>query len=197
MKPKIFYHASPVPNIEELLPFKSNHGTYVYFSSKKANILVYLSNPIEKFHKDNNIPHEGKFSKWASYGFKDGKPVLEEYYPNATEDGYKGVGAYIYYCHDNDDIKLLNDLQDVYVSEKPVKPFKVEYIPDVYEAILEAEKAGDLSIMRFENADKKRLAWIKKYMQEIYDHTYMYDTHRNFMESKFDYLEKKNINPTK
>ena len=44
-----FYHASSVKNINELEPRVSNHNIpLIYFSNKRENVLVYLSNAIEK-----------------------------------------------------------------------------------------------------------------------------------------------------
>lgn len=63
------------------------------------NVLVYLSNAIEKTCKEENFPHEGIWHKWGPYGFEqDGRLRFEEYYPNALEDTYKGVSGYIYSC---------------------------------------------------------------------------------------------------
>ena len=76
-----YYQGSPISNIKILQPHVSNHGeSWVYLSTKRENTIVYLSNAIEKFHKDNNLKYEGHFYKWASYGFdKEGILVLEEY----------------------------------------------------------------------------------------------------------------------
>ncbi len=41
----MFFHASQVANITELEPRISNHGVpLIYFSRKRENVLVYLSN---------------------------------------------------------------------------------------------------------------------------------------------------------
>jgi hypothetical protein len=61
-------------------------------STKRENVLVYLSNAIEKCCREHGFVHEGKWHKWGPYGFtKEGLLSLEEYYPNALEDTYKGV----------------------------------------------------------------------------------------------------------
>lgn len=45
----MYYHASQTAGIETLEPRVSNHGTpMVYFSSRRENVLPYLSNAIEK-----------------------------------------------------------------------------------------------------------------------------------------------------
>lgn len=44
----MYYHASSVKGITQLTPQSSNHGIpLVYFSTKRENVLVYLSNSIE------------------------------------------------------------------------------------------------------------------------------------------------------
>ena len=46
----MYYHASSVKGITQLTPQSSNHGIpLVYFSTKRENVLVYLSNSIEKY----------------------------------------------------------------------------------------------------------------------------------------------------
>ncbi len=45
----MFYHASPLGNIFRLEPRISNHGIpLIYFSRKRENVLVYLSNEIKE-----------------------------------------------------------------------------------------------------------------------------------------------------
>ena len=94
----VLYHASPVPNLTELTPHISNHGRpLVYLSDRRESVLVYLSNPVERHCKRTGFPHEGPFYKFASYGFSpEGKPVLEEYYPDAFADTFAGVSGWIY-----------------------------------------------------------------------------------------------------
>ena len=59
-------------------------------SQKRENTLVYLSNAVEKFCIENNIPHSDKIHKWASYGFSsEGLLVLEEYNNYANEPEYR------------------------------------------------------------------------------------------------------------
>ena len=46
----MYYHASPVEGIRQLEPRVSNHSVpLVYFSKKRENVLVYLSNAVEKY----------------------------------------------------------------------------------------------------------------------------------------------------
>ncbi|MDE6589031.1 MAG: hypothetical protein K2K53_01530, partial [Oscillospiraceae bacterium] len=97
----MYYHASPTPGIQVLEPRISNHNTpLIYFSKKRENVLVYLSNSVEKFCRDTGYAHAGKWTKWGPYGFKNGILRLDEYYPNALAETYAGVSGYIY-CADS------------------------------------------------------------------------------------------------
>ena len=91
----MYYHASSVKGITQLTPQSSNHGIpLVYFSTKRENVLVYLSNSIEKYCVETGFSYNGKCQKWGPYGFgKDGRQRLEEYYPNALISTYKGVSV--------------------------------------------------------------------------------------------------------
>lgn len=82
----MYYHASPVKGLTQLRPQLSNHGIpLVYFSVKRENVLVYLSNSIEKYCKETGFSYNGKYQKWGPYGFdKDGRQRLEEY-ENASD----------------------------------------------------------------------------------------------------------------
>jgi hypothetical protein len=52
----MFYHASRTKGIEILRPRISNHNvSLIYFSRKRENVLVYLSNAIEKCCKESNF----------------------------------------------------------------------------------------------------------------------------------------------
>jgi len=75
----MYYHASKTSGIITLKPHVSNHGaSLIYLSTKRENVLVYLSNAVEKHCKQVGFEHNGAYRKWASYGFtKDGILLLE------------------------------------------------------------------------------------------------------------------------
>ena len=66
----MLYHASPTGGLTVLTPHVSNHGhPLVYFSKKRENVLVYLSNAVEKYCRDTGFVHTGQWEKWGPYGF--------------------------------------------------------------------------------------------------------------------------------
>ena len=61
----MYYHASSVKGITQLTPQSSNHGIpLVYFSTKRENVLVYLSNSIEKYCVETGFSYNGN-SLWS------------------------------------------------------------------------------------------------------------------------------------
>ena len=167
----MYYHASSVKGITQLTPQSSNHGIpLVYFSTKRENVLVYLSNSIEKYCMETGFSYDGKCQKWGPYGFgKDGRQRLEEYYPNALISTYKVVSGYIYSAETISDSGFSVPIPDVATSSIPVDISGVEFIPDAYEAILQAEREGLLTIIRYEEMNDKMKAWSKKTILEEYE----------------------------
>ena len=186
----MYYHASQTGGIRVLEPRISNHNIpLIYFSTKRENVLVYLSNAIEKYCKESGFVHNGKWHKWASYGFdSDGVLVLDEYYPNATEDTYKGVSGYIYsaenVCVNEECININNAV----TSSLPVTVSGVEFIEDAYAELIDAEKAGLIKIRRYEEMSGKMLRWIEKTIRNEYSGAENEPDYRHFLKAKFSFL---------
>ena len=161
----MYYHASSVKGITQLTPQSCRIMAFLWFifPQKRENVLVYLSNSIEKYCAETGFSYDGKCQKWGPYGFgKDGRQRLEEYYPNALISTYKGVSGYIYSAETISDSGLSVQIPDVATSSIPVDIYGVEFIPDAYEAILQAEQEGLLTIIRYEEMNDKMRAWNKK-----------------------------------
>lgn len=195
----MYYHASPVAEIRILEPKASNHGVpLIYFSKKRENVLVYLSNAVEKFCKDTGYAHTGKWTKWASYGFRDGIQLLEEYYPNSLAETYQGVSGYIYRTASIREAAQEIHIPDAAVSSIPVPVDGVEFIPDAYEAILEAERRGTIFITRYEAMTESGRAWLRKTVQEEFNSAVEQPEYRYFLKNKFDFiLGARNVEPQK
>lgn len=187
----MYYHASPVRGIQYFEPHISNHEIpLVYFSTKRENVLVYLSNAFEKYCRQIGYVHQGPWRKWGSYGFTaDGILRLEEYYPNATADTYQGVSGYIYATELLSDKKVLKEIPFAVTSEHCVKVQHCEYIPDAYEAIMEAVKAGKIVLERYEEMSQEKLDWIKNSVVQEYRNHAADQAYRLFLKGKFPFLE--------
>lgn len=182
-----WYHASPIKDLTTLEPRISNHGVpLVYLSKKRENVLVYLSNEVEKYCKETGFEHEGKWSKWGPYGFdKNGILQLEEYYPNALEETYKGVAGYIYTAKDITDSGYCIGIPDAGTSGIPVPVCSCEYVPDAYAEIIAAESNCLIKIVRYESQSQKKLEWIRKTVAQEYTDAEEQPDYRYFLGKKF------------
>lgn len=186
----MLFHASPIPNLTELLPHVSNHGVpLVYLSEKRENVLVYLSNAVEKCCREEGFEHSGVFAKWGSYGFNsEGILVLDEYYPNATYETYKGVNGYIYSVSAIGDTADFESVPFAKVSREAVRAEDCEYVHDAYEALKVAEAAGKIVLTRFEDNSPGKLEWIRRVILSEYDGAADKPDYRFFLERKFRWV---------
>ena len=183
----MYYHASAIGTIKQLEPRISNHGVpLIYFSKKRENVLVYLSNAIEKYCKETGFEYDGRWEKWGAYGFdKNGLQRLEEYYPNALEKTYKGVSGYIYYANNVIESDFDIQIPDAATSSNPVEINYVEFVPDALEAILQAERDGLITIMRYEEMSPKMKEWNTKTIREEYEKAVDHPEYRHFLKGNF------------
>ena len=186
----MYYHASNVPDIKVLEPQISNHNVpLIYFSKKRENVLVYLSNAVEKYCRESGFHYNGKWHKWASYGFDaDGKLVFDEYYPDALEDTYKGVSGYIYYADNIYENKMNISISNAVVTSVPVCVNYYEFIADAYEEILKAERDGLIKIRRYEDLNNDMLCWIEKTIRQEYLMADYSPDYQHFLKAKFSFL---------
>lgn len=188
----MYFHASQVPDIKVLEPRISNHNTpLIYFSTKRENVLVYLSNAVEKHCKDTGFVHNGKWHKWASYGFDDdGILVFDEYYKGALEDTYSGVTGYIYCVENICENELSDKINNVITSTIPVEICGFEIIEDAYLEMLKAADSGLIRIRRYEDLSEGMLHWIEKTIKKEYENAVNEPDYRYFLEAKFQFLKK-------
>lgn len=182
----MFYHASSTADIKTLIPFSSGHGTpLVYFSSKKENTLVYLSNPVEKYCKEIGFKSSGRYYRFMSYRFtKDNILEIMEYWPNALEETYAGVSGYIYATSQLPSTKIM-DIPYVTASEAPATIESAEYVPDAYFAIKQAEREGKIKIVRYHENSTERLEHIKTLICREYKKAQAIPEYKIFLEAKF------------
>ena len=185
----MYYHASQVKDIKILEPHVANHQkSLVYFSSKRENVLVYLSNPVEKFIKEKHNRQMKTYKKWAAYGFtEDGRVRLEEYYPNALIETFKGVSGYIYFVNNLDGYDNIKDIKHVFAVDSPVKVDGCEYVDDAYDEILKAEREGKIAIERYEDMTDKKREFIQNMILQEYENSENED-YNEFLFNKFPFL---------
>ena len=183
----MYYHASSAADIEVLKPSISNHNVpLIYLSRKRENVLVYLSNAVEKYCKDTGFEYDGIWKKCGPYGYnKDGRLRLEEYYPNALEKTYKGVSGYIYSAESVTDSGFELQIPDAVTSSEPVAVSGVEFVPDAYEAILLAEREGLITIMRYEEMPERMREWNERTIREEYLEAADHPEYRHFLKGNF------------
>ena len=189
----MYFHASQVKGIKVLEPRISNHNIpLVYLSTKRENVLVYLSNAIEKCCKEKGFNHQGKWHKWASYGFDtDGILTLQEYYPNAIENTYKGVSGFIYYVDTIQENENSINISNAITTSEPATITDVEFIEDAYSEILKASEAGLIKIRRYEDMSDKMLSWIENTIKNEYANAENEPDYRFFLEEKFDFIKER------
>lgn len=187
----MYYHASRIKGITCLEPRISNHGVpLIYFSKKRENTLVYLSNAVEKYCEETGFDYKGTWKKWGPYGFaKDGILQIQEYYPNAIEKTYRGVSGYIYSVEALTDSGFELQIPDAGTSSLPVEVTDTEFIPDAYDTIISAQKAGLISILRYEETSEKMREWIAKTMQEEYENSEDHPEYRHFLKGNFLFVK--------
>ncbi len=187
----LYYHASQIGGIEVLEPRVSNHNApLIYFSTKRENVLVYLSNAVEKYCKETGFSHSDKWHKWASYGFDaNGILTLDEYYPNAIEDTYKGISGYIYYVESIQEDENSINISNAVTTSKPAIVTNVEFIEDAYSEIIKASEAGLIKIRRYEDMSDNMLSWIENTIKNEYANAENQPDYRYFLKAKFFFLK--------
>lgn len=189
----LYYHASQIGGIKILEPRISNHNTpLIYFSTKRENVLVYLSNAVEKYCKETKFYHKDKWHKWASYGFDtDGILILDEYYPDALKDTYKGVSGYIYSVNNIQENKTDINISNAITTSAPAVVTDVEFIEDAYTEIIKASEADLIKIRRYEDMSDNMLSWIENTIKNEYANSENEPDYRYFLKAKFDFIKEK------
>jgi hypothetical protein len=184
------FHASAQGGIVRLEPRVSEHGIpLVYFSEKRENVLVYLSNAVEKYCRETGFAWDGPWMKWGPYGFHaDGRQIIGEYYPDALQRTYSGVSGYIYTVTDPPDAEFSIGIPDTVVSDQPVFTDSAEFIPDAYEAILQAEREGKIIIHRYEELTEQKIEWIHRTIRDEYQNVEDHPEYRHFLQGVFPWI---------
>ena len=113
--------------------------------------------------------------------------MLEEYYPDAFGDTFAGIPGWIYRAESENCIPL-EGIPGAFVSETPVKVAGREFVPDAYEAILQAEKEGLVLLRRYESHSPEKLRWIGDMVKKEYQNAAKYPDYQDFLQAKFPHL---------
>ncbi len=180
------FHASQTPGIQHLEPRRSHHGkALVYFSDRRENTLVYLSNAVEKFCREKGLPPQASYCKWGSYGFtREGLLCLEEYWPGATEETYGGEAGYLYTV-ETEKARPLSEIPHAFVSEEALEVTACEFVPDALAALKQAEQAGKLVLRAYTENSPEKLRWIEQSIRQEYEKAEGLSYYREFLRAKF------------
>jgi len=74
---------------------------------------------------------------------KTGMLHYDEYFPDQTRRMYQGHSGWVYQLEANN-LKQLDKMSWVYLSETDIPVCRAHYIPDLYKALLDAEQAGHI-----------------------------------------------------
>ena len=148
----IYYHCSPIEGIKLLEPRKPrsfDKPARVYMTTLISMALLY------------------GVQNWEyTYGYTKEKEIyFEEYFPNELEVLYKGKSASLYICQP--DSVETTPIPNEAVSDRPVQILEEIRIPDVYEALLEQEKLGNLRIIRYPEQSERMRQWVRKTQTQI------------------------------
>ena len=141
-----YYHCSPTSGLTVLQPKKPESF------DKPARVYMTTLLPMALMYGVRNYEY--------TYGYtKEGQIYLEEYFPNALEELYRGKSASLYLCNPEsvENTRIPNEA----VSEKTVPVLEEIVIPDVCEALLEQQWLGALVIRRYAELSQKTLEWVR------------------------------------
>ena len=148
-----YYHCSPTANLTVLSPKRPEA-----FVKRPA---VYMSTllPMALMYGIRNYEY--------TYGYTaSGQLYYAEYFPNALEELYRGHPASLYLCAP--EVVETTDIPNEAICQSNVPIIRETLIPDIYEALLEQQKAGALLIYRYHQLSPAMLQWIDEVQtQEI------------------------------
>ena len=145
----IYYHGSAVANLAELQPLSKLHQSeeqVVYLSSHLPYALFYIW----------DAEKTGSSRKWVTGWLRGGVACYEEQFPGQLRAFYEGVRGYVYSVLPDDRVRPMPQREDLFYSRDPVKVYRTQEIPDVYQALLQYEREGKFKLLRFEDATREK-----------------------------------------
>ena len=144
-----YYHGSAVANLTELQPLSKLHQSeerVVYLSSNLPYVLLYIWDAVKT----------SSSRKWVTAWLKDGVAYYEEQFPGQLKTFYEGVRGYVYSVLPDDRVQPMPQREDLFYSGDPVKVYRIQEIPDVYQTLLQYEREGKFKLLRFEDASPEK-----------------------------------------
>lgn len=139
------YHCSPVPGLTVLEPSETR-----YFGKPKQ-VCLTASLPMALLYGVKHFEY--------TYGYtKERSIYYEECFPGALEELYRGKAASLYRCARRKDMET-TQIPNEYVTARPVPVAEETVVPDVYEALLEQERLGNLRVIRYEERSEESRQW--------------------------------------
>lgn len=139
-KLECYYHGSSIRGLKTLVPACKTRNTIreplVFLTKSYAHAVLYIwSRPF----------------KWVMFQISgDGTVTFTEQFPGALREFYDGAGGCVYQCGGKHPDIYLSNMENVYLSQKPVPVAACQTIENAYAEILRLEEAGSLRIRRFE-----------------------------------------------
>ena len=144
-----YYHGSAVADLVELQPLSKLHQSedrVVYLSSNLPYVLFYIW----------DTEKTGSSRKWVTGWMKDGIAFYEEQFPGQLKVFYNGVRGYVYSVLPDDSVQKMPQREALFYSRDPVRVYRTQEIPDVYQALLQYEREGKFKLLRFEDATPEK-----------------------------------------
>ena len=141
------YHGSAVPGIQALEARSTLHGTdkrIVYLTDNIPYALFYVW--------DEGLT--GSPVKHVTGWVKGGAAHYEEQFPHQLKRFYRGASGWLYRTPKGD-ARAVEGREGLFYAEGDA-PVEAAYIPDVYEALLRHEAAGELRVLRFVEQTRER-----------------------------------------
>jgi hypothetical protein len=143
-----FYHGTSVAGLKELKPFAKEGSNLqeacVYLSTSRQVALFYIWNyekdPVRRLMMD----------------IKPDKVVFQEMFSGALARFYQGTKGYLYRCIGEYEMSESHGVQTCAISREPVPVESVEYIPDVYEEIMNYQSQGKFVYEKYESLPQYR-----------------------------------------
>ena len=144
-----FYHGSIVPGITGLEARSKLHNLeekVVYLTDNIPYALYYI------WDEERN-EYNGKYvTGWM----KNGVAYYEEQFPDQLKTFYQGVSGYLYRIADREDIKTVENRENMFYSTEYVSIVETLKIEDVYEELLKYEAEGKFVVLRYNEQSEER-----------------------------------------